>query len=78
MPTRYGERYTLMYPLAAVRRTSGNSIGCITRIPKGSTIQIDGDANESGMVAVHWRSDLYQVFEADILDKGRRIEAALS
>ncbi len=78
MPTRYGERYALKYSLAAVRITSGDNSGCITRIPEGSTIQIDGDANESGMVAVHWRSGLYQVFEADILDKGRKIEAAAS
>jgi hypothetical protein len=78
VPTRYGERYILRYSVAAVRRTARGTSGCITRIPEGSTIQIDGDVNESGMVAVHWRSDLYEVFEADILDKGRRVEAAAS
>ena len=78
MPTRYGERYKLRYSVAAVRTTARDSSGCITRIPEGSTIQIDGDANESGMVAVHWQSELYQVFEADILNKGRKIEAAAS
>ncbi len=76
VPTRYGERYTLKYSLAAVQGTARDTGGSITRIPEGSTIEIDGNLNDSGMVVVQWQSNIYQVFEADILDKGRKIEVA--
>ena len=77
MPVQFGERYVLTQPLGAttVARQKGNS--SFTQIPTGATIEIEAEMDHSGMVAIDWQRQSYQVFEADIIGKCSKLSATV-
>lgn len=66
------------YTLAAVAGSREKGSRSIKHIPPGATIQVEGEVDGAGMVAVDWKRQSYYVFERDMADKCSKIGAAPS
>jgi hypothetical protein len=53
-------------------RLSGRSghEGIIGTIPRGSLVQIRGEAQLNRMLEAKWDGDVYAIFESDLLERG--------
>jgi hypothetical protein len=75
-------RYKVSKPLQAVKLAEhpGSSLrdptGTLVLIPEGVIVEIEGGVADSGLINVHWNSEVFSVFNEDLQEKAGPVGAA--
>jgi hypothetical protein len=75
-------QYAVLSTLSAIKLNPKprhrDDLGTVLRIPPGTTLQVHGDANMSGMSEVSWNTERYAIFNVDLREKTRPLLACVA
>ncbi|MGA2880026.1 MAG: hypothetical protein ABSG13_13845 [Bryobacteraceae bacterium] len=75
-------RYKVFKPLQAVKLAEhpGSSLrdptGTLVQIPAEVIVEIEGGVADSGLINVHWKGEVFSVFNEDLQEKASPVSAA--